>query len=151
MKLLGIPYNKFLFHLLSFNLNGLLVFGAYLLYYYVMVLIFPKFPYGGKGYSNELMVFNIFIISFFTPFLIYIVKNHKFHLFLIIIIEIIFFGLVIFLYFNGHGEKLNGFYHNVLISAPYIIIISILIYVVQLILGKKLLPTKYKNNKGFSA
>ncbi len=145
-ELFGIPYNKFLFHLLSYNLSGFLCYISYLAWALIMTTINPKFPIGSRGYSDNLAIFNIFIISIIATFLIYFVKNIKIHILLILALEIIVFGIVILLFYNDRGTKIEGFYDNIIISLPYMLISSLLIYLVQLILGKKLLPTKYKNH-----
>lgn len=155
MKLLGVPYNKFLFHLLSYNISAILCFLIYFPWMKSMILFYnPKFTLGDKGFSNELALLDVFILSIISTFLIYVIKNHKFHLPAILILQIALFGIVIYIHHESqeifnindfrYQTKLEGFFDNLEISSSYIIISSILIYLVQLVLGKKLLPTLYK-------
>ncbi len=143
MKLFGIPYDKFLYHLLCYVTNGLLCLGSYICYCLVKSSIDSKFLIGSQGYSNELAIFNIFIVSFFSTFLIYLIKNYKFHILFITVLQIILFGVVIQLYYTDRGLKLDGFFENLVVTVPYIIACSILIYTVQLFFGKKLLSSYY--------
>lgn len=154
--------SKIKFHLLSsllniFSIILLMNIHEYIINQFIDDLFFIR------ASENFMMIYliPIFLFSWLAPFSIYKFKNHRKHYLVFLIafflIIIIFCAYDIFSHVTKYEEYYDGRLDyiikrsvNICIKEETLIasfLISTLIYLNQLIIGKKLLPTKYKNNK----
>lgn len=94
-----------------------------------------------SSYVNYAYHFYIFIFWWLAPFTILLIKNHFQHLYYFIAVSIILGIIVLIKSFNQSFDVF--LYDTILFSIPAILI-SILTYFSQMLIGKKLLPTMYK-------
>lgn len=94
-----------------------------------------------SSYVNYAYHFYIFIFWWLAPFTILLIKNHFQHLYYFIAVSIILGIIVLIKSFNHSFDVF--LYDTILFSIPAILI-SILTYFSQMLIGKKLLPTMYK-------
>lgn len=143
-------WTKFYFYCIITNIILILVLtilSGLLLEEYIQPGSFLTQKIGGDDFIF-LRNFYFLTASFFFPLAITIIKNFKVHIlmfFLISVLAIIFYQIYIYL-INSHYENhfpLRAFRETIL----YMILVSTTIHFSQMIIGKKLLPTKYKNNK----
>ncbi|AZJ31810.1 hypothetical protein SAMN05444344_1638 [Tenacibaculum mesophilum] len=143
--------NKIKFYILSSIINFLLIFFAVI----VSGLITEEYLVSGmfvtqkNGGADFLFLRRIYMFSaFLFPFLIYIIKNYKYHGLVIFIISlIVVFSRQLVYYYQLPNEYYSiprSFKETILL----ILSTSVIVHFSQMIIGKKLLPTLYKAYKG---
>ncbi|MDX8553106.1 hypothetical protein MK851_05630 [Tenacibaculum sp. 1B UA] len=143
--------NKGKFYILSSVINFLLIFFAVI----VSGLITEEYLVSGmfvtqkNGGADFLFLRRIYMFSaFLFPFLIYVIKNYKYHGLVIFIISlIVVFSRQLFYYYQLPNEYYSiprGFKETILL----ILSTSVIVHFSQMIIGKKLLPILYKTYKG---
>lgn len=142
--------NKGKFYILSSIINFLLIFFAVI----VSGLITEEYLVSGmfvtqkNGGADFLFLRRIYMFSaFLFPFLIYVIKNYKYHGLVIFIISlIVVFSRQLFYYYqlpNEYYSILRSFKETILL----ILSTSVIVHFSQMIIGKKLLPTLYQTYK----
>ncbi|WP_394421239.1 hypothetical protein [Tenacibaculum mesophilum] len=143
--------NKRKFYILSSIINFLLIFFAVI----VSGLITEEYLVSGmfvtqkNGGADFLFLRRIYMFSaFLFPFLIYVIKNYKYHGLVIFIISlIVIFSRQLVYYYQLPNEYYSiprSFKETILL----ILSTSVIVHFSQMIIGKKLLPTLYKTYKG---
>lgn len=103
---------------------------------------------GGKV-ENFIFLINLFFTSLVATLLIKLLKKASSHLLVIILFEILMVTTyqAIHIYHPvefGYDWYWSDFFYDLRYVIPQVIILSIAIYLNQMIIGRKLLPTKYK-------
>lgn len=150
---------KFKFHLVATLTNS----GTILLLLKVHQFVINKFVDNlfflrEEGSFYGLYLVSIFLISWLAPFAIYLSKNYKKHFFIFLFsLWIIIFIIITYkLIYNFHQDfyPSNGLLNYSIENCMYIffkqetlsisILVSIVIYINQIIIGRKLLPIRYR-------
>ena len=150
---------KVIFHIVSTLSNSIVIslifkFHQFIIDSYIDDLFFLR---NERNFST-VYLFSIFLASPLATFLIYKSKKYNNHLYLIFFLIFGFVCLLIFydltINYNGYIEYYEGMFDYLIKKSFYILIkeetliaslvISISLYSVQTIIGKKLLPTWYK-------
>lgn len=153
------------FHLVSTIVNGISVLMLLKVHQFIIDSFIDDLFFLRNEPNFELIYFSsIFLFSWLAPFSIYKFKNYRKH-FILFLFSLFFFlfsiiGYEIFNGFQNEIEYYNGLLDYCLKKSNYIlfkeetliasILISISIYVNQMIIGKKILPKLYIKNSGKS-
>lgn len=91
-------------------------------------------------------IFFVSIFSVFSPIAVLLFKNYKYHWLLFLIIN--FLLVLLSIYFNYNNMYKDSLIFNALFFSLFCIIISFSVHFCQMIIGKKLLPTRYFQKRG---
>ena len=103
----------------------------------------------GGELENFMFLINLFFTSLTATLLIKIIKKVTSHLLIIVLFEILTMITyqAIHIYHPvefGDNWSWSSFFYDIIYVVPQVTILSIAIYLSQMIIGRKLLPTMYK-------
>ncbi|WP_064965872.1 hypothetical protein [Tenacibaculum ovolyticum] len=96
-----------------------------------------------SSYMNYGYYFYIFIFWWLAPFTILLIKNYLQHLYYFIAVSIIL-GIIVLV--KSFSHSFDAFLYDLILFIIPTILISIVTYFSQKLIGKKLLPTMYKQH-----
>ncbi|PKH50340.1 hypothetical protein CXF68_06335 [Tenacibaculum sp. Bg11-29] len=96
-----------------------------------------------SSYVNYAYYFYIFIFWWLAPFTILLIKNYFQHLYYFIAVSIIL-GIIVLV--KSFSHSFDAFLYDLILFIIPTILISIVTYFSQKLIGKKLLPTMYKQH-----
>ena len=117
--------------------------------------MFDKLYFVKKGHHFAVFfTYSLFLFSWLAPFIIYKIKNYKRHFYYFFTVNILVTILVriyqysVFTFDRGYKYDvkilLKSIWGNIIEIIAPLLVISILVYISQNFIGKKLLPEKYK-------
>lgn len=148
---------KYRFLAITTIVNAIVVILIGKLSYYIVSSFDYIYYISGAELERRILIFNLYIISIMAPFFIYRFKKVSVHFSILLIIQVAFILCHQIKYIIlgwrfpdsiSDASWWHSFFYGFQYVIPQVIIISIGIYFNQLLWGRKLLPTMYKNNAG---